>query len=94
MAQAGGYHHPLGRDAFSIAQTKGKPGSGTFEQSDSLALQVGRKSLLEFEAICAKIFDANRGTKISVFDIALFAVAPEGEFSFRDHKVSTQTHLT
>src|SRR5437588_12711476 len=79
MAEAGGDCNPLGRENFSIAQMKRKSGLGTFEQSDSLVIQVGCKSLLEGQAICTKIFDANRSTKIGVFDVALFAIGPKGE---------------
>ncbi len=79
MAETGGDYHPLSRETLSIAQMKRESGSGTFERSDSLVIQIGCKSLLEGSAVCTKIFDADRGTKIGVFDVALFAVVPEGE---------------
>src|SRR3984893_16511075 len=81
MAEAGGDHHPLGRETFSIAQMKRESGLGTFERRDSLVVQIGCKSLLEGQAICTKIFDANRGTKIGVLDAVLFAIVPEGKFA-------------
>src|SRR5438105_4058058 len=79
MAEAGGDYHPLGREGLSIAQMKRESGLDTFQRSDSLIIQIGCKSLLEGQAICTKIFDANRGTKIGVFDVALFAIVPKGE---------------
>jgi len=56
---------------------KRESGSGTFERSDSLVLQIGCKSLLEGQAICTKLFDANRGPKIGVFNVVLFAIVPK-----------------
>jgi hypothetical protein len=79
MAEAGGDYHPLGRETFSIAKMKRESDSGTFERSDSPVIQIGCKSLLERQTIGTKIFDANRGTKIGVFDVALFAIALESE---------------
>src|SRR5262249_48993533 len=81
MAEARGDYHTLTRESFSIAQVKREPGSGTFERGESLVIQIGRKSLLESQAIGTKIFDANGGTKIGVFDIALFAIVTQGEAS-------------
>jgi hypothetical protein len=77
MAEAGGDCYPLGRETFPIAQMKRESGSGTFERSDSLVLQIGCKSLLEGQAICTKLFDANRGPKIGVFNVVLFAIVPK-----------------
>jgi hypothetical protein len=57
MAEAGGDCYPLDRETFPIAQMKRESGSGTFERSDSLVLQIGCKWLLEGQAICTKLLE-------------------------------------
>lgn len=79
MAEARGDYHVLSRESFSIAQVKRESGSGTFERGESLVTQIRCKSLLESQAIGTKIFDANGGAKIGVFEIALFAIVAQGE---------------
>src|SRR5262249_11919802 len=77
MAEAGGDYHPLGGKSLSFAQMKGESGSGTLEPDDPLVDQIGCKSLLEGQAICAKIVKADRNIQIGVLDVALFAIVPE-----------------
>ena len=79
MAESGGDYHPLSSDTLSIAQMKRESHLGTFEASDSLVIQIGCESLLEGQTIGTKIFDTNWGTKVCVFDVSLFSIAPESE---------------
>jgi len=58
---------------------KRESGLSTFERNNSLVIQIGGKSSLEGYAICTEVFDPYRGAEIGVFDVALFAIVPEGE---------------